>query len=433
MDPQTAHMPGDAEPIRPGSPRRRLLKGAGLAGAVGLAGALLQSTDAQAQSTPPLFGLEIVSPTGNTTGSPGTTNAANDTTNIQNALNTYGLVALTPGVYYVTQLTIPTGGRLIGCGWGPADPSSGPPTGTVLRAGSATPVPTQGESVTLSTYPMITVPVGSTISSASTHWVIQDIVISGQAPPNSTDSSAYFPYTSLIYVEDFSGGVTNDTGTIYRCYVELSGGHGIYIGEDRSFTMVDQCWSTNHNQNGNNTGDTGLWGTQIYGAAISINTECIISRCALASSYYGYYIGTTAAMTRIIDCDIFLNQIGGNISSGTASVERCSHDQQQQTGIVVANSATGVTIHSRFTSNGLAQTSETNYSSIDVSGAGQTGNGQPGVTLVPGTVFLTDEFGDTAQVTYDIYTGTTTSGLVQDYSTWDTKQYSIGHIGPLSS
>jgi hypothetical protein len=410
MDPETTHTPDDDRPLLAGWPRRGLLKGAGLAGAAGVAGALLRSPDASAQSSN-LFGLQIVSPSGVMSGT-------TDTTNIQTALNDYGLVALTPGTYYVTQLTIPSGGRLIGCGWGPSTASTGSPaTGTVVRAGNGTPVPTDGETVTYSTYPMITVPVGNT------HWVIQDIVISGQAPPVSSGSAAYFPYTALIYVTDapISGGVTNDDGTIYRCYVESSGGDGIYIGTERSWIMVDECWSTDHNQNSSSS----LWGSQILGAAISINTECIISRCAFARSYYGYYIGTTAAMTRVIDSDIFGNQVGGNISSGTASVERCSHDQQQQTGITVRNSATGVTIHSRFTSNGLSKTGT--YYGLDVSGAGKTGNGQPGVIVAPGTIFVADEFGDTQQVEYDIYTGGDT-GLVQDYSTWDKSQYSVSHI-----
>jgi hypothetical protein len=98
-----------------------------------------------------LFGLTIVSPSGDQSGD-------DDTTAINNALTDYGLVALTPGVYYVTQLTIPTGGRLIGCGWGPATSST--LTGTVVRAGTGTPAPSGTGTVTPSAYPMITVPVG---------------------------------------------------------------------------------------------------------------------------------------------------------------------------------------------------------------------------------------------------------------------------------
>jgi hypothetical protein len=51
MDSGSGHTPGDAGSPRPGAPaRRRLLKGAGLAGAAGVAGALLQSTDASAHT-----------------------------------------------------------------------------------------------------------------------------------------------------------------------------------------------------------------------------------------------------------------------------------------------------------------------------------------------------------------------------------------------
>jgi hypothetical protein len=50
METETDHTPGDTEPIRPRSPRRTLLKGAGLAGAAGIAGVLLHSTAASAQA-----------------------------------------------------------------------------------------------------------------------------------------------------------------------------------------------------------------------------------------------------------------------------------------------------------------------------------------------------------------------------------------------
>ncbi len=51
MESGIAHSPGDAGALRPGSPRRKLLQGAGLAGAAGVAGALLRSTSASAAST----------------------------------------------------------------------------------------------------------------------------------------------------------------------------------------------------------------------------------------------------------------------------------------------------------------------------------------------------------------------------------------------
>jgi hypothetical protein len=51
MDSATGHTPGGAGPLRPGTPARRtILKGAGLAGAAGIAAALLQNTDASAHT-----------------------------------------------------------------------------------------------------------------------------------------------------------------------------------------------------------------------------------------------------------------------------------------------------------------------------------------------------------------------------------------------
>jgi hypothetical protein len=93
MEPGTPYTPGGAGPVRPGSPRRRLLKGAGLAGAVGVAGALLRSTDASAQSS--TFGnLQIIEPSGDTTG-------AKDATAINDALTAQNTPLLTPGTWYL--------------------------------------------------------------------------------------------------------------------------------------------------------------------------------------------------------------------------------------------------------------------------------------------------------------------------------------------
>jgi hypothetical protein len=77
--------------------------------AAGITGALPQSTDARAQSSSSLWGLQIVPPSDDTTGT-------SDTTAINNALAA-GPVALMPGNYYVTQLTMPAyAGKLIGAG-----------------------------------------------------------------------------------------------------------------------------------------------------------------------------------------------------------------------------------------------------------------------------------------------------------------------------
>jgi hypothetical protein len=96
MDPATGHTPGGAGPLRADSAgRRRLLKGAGLAGTVGIAGALLRSTDASAQSSS--FGnLEIVTPSGDVTG-------AGDTTAIKTALSDKNTPLLTPGAWYLNM------------------------------------------------------------------------------------------------------------------------------------------------------------------------------------------------------------------------------------------------------------------------------------------------------------------------------------------
>jgi hypothetical protein len=396
MEPGTDHIPEGAKPLWPGSARRRaLLKGAGLAGAAGVAGALLRSTDARAQtlSSADLWGLQTVPPSGDTTG-------GDDTTAINDALAT-GPVALMPGTYYVTQLTMPTdAGKLIGAGWGPGDDFS-----TVIRGG------TDGESqISDPDWSMVTVPVGAS------DWVIQDITFSGDYPGGTSS-----PYTALISVTGTTT-LSNDRGTIYRCFLESSAGDGIYIGEDRAWIMIDQCWSTKH-----------------ANAAISIyKAECIVSRCALADSNYGYL--AAGEMIRIIDSDIFTNVVGGIISGGRVSVEHCDHAQSEQQGLIVTNNAEGVStvgvaIHSRFICNSLGSTGT--YAHVDVSGAAEAGGGaygKGGTTIAPGTMFCAQEFGDSQQVSYDINTGGNLA-LVNDYSTYATvgagglPPYAIAHIG----
>jgi hypothetical protein len=371
--------------------------GAGLAGAAGVAGALLRSTDASAQSIE--GGFAVVSPA-----SPADPTGTTDTANINEALASGYTALLTPGTFYVTQITFAAGYKLLGSG---PQKGSGSPSSSlcsVLKAGSDT--------TSLDYTSMISIP------PLSADWQISNLAINGQMAGGTQ------PYTSgVIYCPNVTGSLNNDYGSIYGVSIELSGGDAIYLGTNRSVIHVDHCWLYS------NTAGNGI---NCQGSSN------VISRCEISSNLNGFTVGE--GMCRIIACDVSSNtDVGGTIGSSGVYVYGCSFDQNGQQGVVVNNNATRVSILARFVSNSLNTSGS--YAHLDaslsaeVAGAGSAASTQKGgVTLLPGTSFLAQQFGDTQRVSYDIWTNGHT-GYVNDYSTYDTvgagnnPPYANEHIG----
>jgi hypothetical protein len=408
---------GEPDNGKPSLGRRALLSRGGVvaAGVVG-AGVVATAMAGPASASAPDGGVTVVTPHGSDT--TGTTDT--DTTNIATALAAGYPVLLTPGVFYITQITFAAGYKLYGSG---AQKGSGPPTSslcTVLKAGSAA-----------TSTSMINIPL------KISNWQIANLAINGQS-----SGTQPYPYTAAaICCPDSTAALNNDYGSIDNVSIELSGGDGIYLGANRSFIHVDRCW---------------LYSNANTSAANGINCQGssnVISRCELSNNSNGFLV--TQGMCRIVDSDVTGNtNIGGIIAASGVWVSGISFDQNGQQGCVVGNGATGVSISARFTSNSLNKSGT--YAHLDLTGAdgititiagvasqmtaaGETGgsgtkNGTGGTNVMQGTHFTAQQFGDSQQVSYDIYTNSTT-GLVNDFSTYDTvgagskAPYVNGHLG----
>jgi hypothetical protein len=389
MDNETAYAPAGTEPLRSGSPGRRgLLMGAGLAGAVGVAGALLRSTDASAQSTPPAGGVTVLAPSGDATG-------GKDTTAINTALGAGFPVLLSPGLWYITGISMPaSGAKLYGSGCQmPGDPAPSDTYCTIIHGGSAA---ANGD-------PMIEIPLG--VSEVE----IKNLHLNGQIADGGGN---------LAPVIDFPDDTSldNNSTLIERVSLENSGGDGIYIGKNRAAVTLLNGWSFGHPS----------------GAAVNIQgSSTTVINFAMSGSEYGFILyGTVSA---IMNSQIFGNTTN-QITGGNNYIYGCSIDHTGNTGIVVLNSVIGISIHARFEGNNENENTGTSPGSgsyhLDASGAGPTHGsgslcGPAGVNILPGTHFTNNSFG-AWKVTYDICTGGNTA-LVNDWSTYD-DDYNVGHI-----
>jgi hypothetical protein len=382
MDPEITHTPADAGP-----PRRRLLMGAGLAGAAGVAGALLRSTDANAQSTPPAGGVTVLGPpSGDMTGSI-------DNASITAALALGFPVLLSPGNWWITGLTLSTSGMKL---WGsgcqmPGSPAPSNTYATLIRPGTSA----------SASDPMIEVPTG--VSEIE----IRNLHLSAQIPSGGGNQTycIYFPNATTL---------DNNESYLERISCENADKDGIYIGTKRAGVVLYLGWSFTHPN----------------GAAVRcLGSNSSILTYIASASKYGFYID--GAVIYANNCQAFNNSLNGvYISSGGTFLYAMDINQNTESGLVVAGSATGVSVHGRFEGNANSSGS---FYHIDASGAGTTagtsgsllGSNAGGVNILPGTIFSKNDFG-TWKVLYDIYTAGRPA-LVNDWSTSD-GDYSEAHI-----
>lgn len=304
-----------------------------------------------------------------------------DTAALAAGLAAAGAVYVIPAVYYLTTLVMTAGGKITGAGRAASgnEPASRSAVSR-FKPGSA------------ASGAMISAPAGVGA------WELRGLTLDGTTVTNAT------PYTHIVELAANQPTVrTASYVTIAGCDVLSSGSHGVYVGTGRDAVRVDNCLIRGH-----------------AGSAVYIDgADCVISRCGLGFSGAGYTVTTNGEMTRITDCDIFDNTLGGQISASRVYVQGCSHDQQQQQAIIVDSAAAGVSLHGRFISNSLASSGTYPHADVSASAAG-------GVTFTPGTMFAAQEFGDTQKVSYDIFANGVT---VNDYSTFAAAGFALGHLG----
>lgn len=300
---------------------------------------------------------------------------ADDTTAVQNAINSNRVVYFPPGTYLCSTLTMHAGTVLVG-----ANPG-----------GFTTPVPAaQLSTVRLKNGTNSHLLTGGT----GVSWVrIQGLHLDGNKANNTSGN--------LVHVAD-TGSSEQGDWVLTDCYLENSPGVGLYGGVNRLQVQALRC---------------AVYGSVSHGVQF-MAADGTLQNCSIGlNGGNGVLLGASAWVTHINSSDVWSSTLSGIDSTAGASMVQiagCGIDRHQQAGLLITGgsvSVTGCLFHSN------SQVTNATYPHIAITS---------GAVSVVGTIFGTDGLANnpdyaikpTGGTVYEwanrLVSGSTVTGYVSD-------------------